>query len=113
MDPKITFPIGDRASFYLLAGGGWLRRTVEFTKPTLAPTIIVDPWWGYIGPVLVPANQVLGSVTQDAGVWDVGGGFNFSLPRTNMKLYVESRYYEGLTDNTHTTLVPITVGLRW
>jgi opacity protein-like surface antigen len=113
VDPKITFPIGDRASFYLLAGGGWLRRTVEFTKPTLAPTIIVDPWWGYIGPVLVPANQVLGSVTQDAGVWDVGGGFNFSLPRTNMKLYVESRYYEGLTDNTHTTLVPITVGLRW
>lgn len=113
VDPKISFPLGDRANFYILGGGGWLRRTVEFTQPTLAPTFIFDPWFGYIGPVLVPANQILGSFSQNAGVWDVGGGFNFPLPRTNLKMYVEARYYDGMTNNTHTTIVPITVGLRW
>src|SRR5690242_660098 len=52
IDPKISFPIR-RGSFYILGGGGWLRRTVQFTQPVLAPTFIFDPWWGYVGPVLV------------------------------------------------------------
>jgi hypothetical protein len=113
IDPKITFPLGGRASFYILGGGGWLRRTIEFTQPTLAPTFIFDPWFGYYGPVLVPANQILGSFTDNAGVWDIGGGFNVPLPRTSLKMYLEARYYNGMTNNTHTTIVPITVGLRW
>ena len=32
---------------------------------------------------------------------------NFPLPRTGVKLYLEARYYDGLTNNTHTSLVPI------
>jgi hypothetical protein len=112
VDPKFTVPF-TRGSFYVVAGGGWLRRTVEFTRPTVAETIIFDPWWGYFGPALVPANQILGTITQDTGVWDVGVGFNVPLPRTGLKMYIESRYYDGLTDNTHTMLVPITVGIRW
>jgi outer membrane protein with beta-barrel domain len=113
VDPKLTIPVGGRSSFYLLAGGGWLRRTVQFTQPTLATTIVFDPWWGYFGPAYVPANQVLGSVSQNAGVWDVGGGLNFPLPRTGVKLYLEARYYDGLTNNTHTSFVPLTFGIRW
>lgn len=112
VDPKFTLPFWN-GSFYVLGGGGWLRRTVQFTQPTVAQTVVFDPWWGYYGPVLVPANQVLGSVSQNAGVWDVGGGYNFRLPRTNVKLFLEARYYSGLTSNTHTTIVPITLGLRW
>jgi len=95
-----------------LAGGGWIRRTVEFTQPTVAQTVVFDPWWGYFGPALIPANQVLGSYSLNAGVWDVGGGFNIPLPRARFRLYVEARYYNGIT-NTHTELVPLTVGLRW
>jgi Outer membrane protein beta-barrel domain len=110
-DPKFTIPLGI-GQFYVLAGGGWMRRTVEFTQPTVAQTIIFDPWWGYFGPALIPANQVLGSTSMNAGVWDVGGGFNIPLPRTRMKLYVEARYMNGIT-STHTELVPLTVGLRW
>jgi outer membrane protein with beta-barrel domain len=60
IDPKISIPIHGH-SFYLLGGGGWLRRTVEFTQPTLATTIVFDPWWGYIGPAVVQVNQVLGA----------------------------------------------------
>ncbi|MBV9227442.1 MAG: outer membrane beta-barrel protein [Acidobacteriaceae bacterium] len=111
-EPKITLPYRRLAGFYLLGGGGWMRRTVEFTQPTVAQTIVFDPWFGYYGPALIPANQVIGSYSQNAGVWDVGGGFNIPLPRARFKLYIESRFYDGIT-NTHTTLVPITVGLRW
>lgn len=112
LDPKIYFPFG-RSNFYLLAGGGWMRRTVEFTKPVVATTYIFDPWWGYLGPALVQTNQVLGSVTDDVGVWDVGGGFNFHIPGTQAKLYVEARYLDGLTSDTHTQIVPVTIGFRF
>ena len=112
VNPKLTYPFGF-GNVYVLAGGGWLRRTVEFTQPTLASTYLYDPWFGYYTPVLIPANQVLGSFTQNAGVWDVGGGANFDLPRTRAKIFAEVRFYSGLTPNQHTTMVPITVGLRW
>lgn len=112
VDPKIYFPFG-RSNFYLLAGGGWMRRTVEFTKPVVATTYIFDPWWGYLGPALVPANQVIGSVSDNAGVWDVGGGFNFHIPGTRSKFYVEARYFDGLTSDTHTQFVPLTLGFRF
>ena len=112
VDPKITLPFRVLGGFYLVGGGGWMRRTVEFTQPTVAQTFVFDPWFGYFGPALIPANQVLGSYSQNAGVWDVGGGVNIPLPRAKFKLYVETRFYDGIT-NTHTTLVPITVGLRW
>ncbi len=113
VDPRFTLPFRGHTSFYVLGGGGWLRRTVQFTQPTVASTFVFDPWWGYFGPALVPANQILGSVTQDAGVWDIGGGMNFPLPRTSLKLYLEARYHDGLTNNTHTTMVPIAFGIRW
>lgn len=113
VDPTITLPLRGRMNMYLLAGGGWLRRTVQFTQPTIATTIVYDPWWGYLGPAYVPANQVLGSVSENAAVWDIGAGFNFPLPRTHSQLYLEARYYEGLTNGAHTTFVPITFGFRW
>ncbi len=113
VDPKISVWSGERANAYILGGGGWLRRTVEFTQPTVAQTIVFDPWFGYFGPALVPANQVTGSFSQNAGVWDVGAGMNFPLPRTSLKLYVEARYMDALTSSQHTTIVPITVGFHW
>jgi hypothetical protein len=56
---------------------------------------------------------VLGHVSQDTGAWDVGAGFTFGLPRTSLKFYLESRFIDGMTDATHTKIVPITFGLRW
>jgi hypothetical protein len=116
VDPTVRFPLGKGWTAYLLGGGGYLRRTVEFTRPTLAQTFIFDPWWGYFGPGLVPVNQILGSVTSNSGAIDVGGGLNIPLPGTSSKgvhLYVESRYFHGFTSNSNTTLVPITFGIRW
>jgi hypothetical protein len=113
LDPTFRLPLGHRFSAYVLGGGGFLRRTVEFTQPTLAQTFVFNPWWGYIGPALVPVNQILGTVTNNSGAFDVGGGLNVALPRTGAHLFIESRYFHGFTSNSNTTLVPVTVGIRW
>jgi len=113
VDPTLRLPLGQNWSVYVLAGGGYLRRTIEFTQPTVAQTIIFDPWWGYLGPALVPVNQILGSVTSNAGAFDVGAGVNIPLPVPRLHLFVESRYIHGFTDKSNTIIVPITVGIRW
>jgi hypothetical protein len=113
VDPTLRAPIGHGLSVYLLAGGGYMRRTVEFTSPTLVQTTVFDPWWGYFGPALVPANQILGRVTNNSGAFDVGGGLNVPLRGTGAKLFVEARYFMGFTSNTNTTVVPVTFGIRW
>lgn len=112
VDPTVHLPLGHGVNAYLLAGGGYLRRTVEFTQPTLAQTFVFAPWWGYVGPALVPVNQVLGSISSNAGAYDVGG-LNFPLPRTKLHMYIESRYIHGFTSASNTTVVPISVGIRW
>jgi hypothetical protein len=112
VDPTFRLPLPGGASLYVLAGGGYLRRTVEFTQPILAQTFIFDPWWGLFGPAVVPANQVLGSVSSNSGAIDAGAGINIPLPRTRLHFYIESRYVHGFTSNTNTAIVPIVFGIR-
>ena len=112
VDPTIRVPLRGGVSVYALAGGGFLRRTVEFTQPTLAQTFIYDPWWGFFGSALVPANQILGSVTSNSGAFNTGAGVNFPLPRTRLHLFIEARYVHGFTSNTNTSIVPIVFGIR-
>ncbi|HXE14844.1 MAG TPA: porin family protein [Bryobacteraceae bacterium] len=113
VDPTFRFPLFGSVQGYALFGGGWMRRTVQFTKPTLAQITIFDPWWGYYGPALIPVNQILGSVSSNAGVVEFGAGMNIPLPRMSAKLFIEGRYMHGYTENSPTTIVPLTVGLRW
>lgn len=113
LDPVVRFPIGGGAKAYLLGGGGWMRRTVEFTRPTLAQTIVFDPWWGYFGPAVIPVNQVLGTYRSDDPAWDVGGGLDIPLGRSRAKLYMEARYIRGFTSRANTEILPVTIGIRW
>ena len=113
IDPVVRFPLGERVHGYVLAGGGWMRRTVEFTQPTLAQVTVFDPWWGYFGPAVIPVNKVLGTYRSDGGAWDVGGGLDVPVGRGHTKLYLEARYIHGFTSGKDTELVPITLGIRW
>lgn len=112
IDPTVRFSLSRRMTGYILGGGGYLRRTVEFTQPALAQTLIFDPWWGYFGPALVPVNQVLGSVTSNAGALDAGAGINLPVG-SGMKVFFETRYVHGFTRHSNTSLVPIIFGVRW
>jgi hypothetical protein len=113
VDPTLRIPLRRGFNAYLLAGGGYLRRTVEFTQPTLVQTVIFDPWWGYFGPALIPANQILGTVINNSGALDVGGGLNIPLPGSGIKAFAEVRYFDGFTSRSSTSIVPITFGVRW
>jgi hypothetical protein len=112
VDPTVRLKLRGGVSVYALAGGGYLRRTVEFTQPVLAQTYVFDPWWGFFGSAFVPANQILGSVSSNSGAFDTGAGMNFPLPRTRFHLFIEARYFHGFTSNTNTAIVPIVFGIR-
>jgi len=113
VDPTVRLPLARGFSAYAFAGGGFLRRTVEFTQPTVAGTFIFDPWWGYVGPALVPANLVLGSVSSNSGAFDGGGGINIPTVGKGPHVFIEARYVRGFTSNSKTTIVPISVGIRF
>jgi hypothetical protein len=112
-EPMWRFPIAHKVEGYVVGGAGWYRRTVEFTRPTINVVDVIDPWWGYIGPVIVPADQVLGSVTKDAFGANAGGGVALQLGESGTAVFAEVRYHYANTKPTSTSIVPVTVGLRW
>jgi opacity protein-like surface antigen len=111
--PRWRFSVGDNVHPYVLGGVGWYRRTVDFTQPTVGVIDVIDPWWGYIGSVLVPANQILGSVTKDAVGANAGGGVSVTLGDSGVALFVEARYQFANTKPTSTAAVPVTFGMHW
>ncbi len=103
-----------RTDVYAIAGGGWYRRTVEFTAPTTALTSFFDPFLGLLLPATVPASVSLGSMTQDKPGFNVGAGVSWRLSEnSHAKLYAEARYHQIQTDPIRTTIIPVTFGLRW
>jgi hypothetical protein len=111
--PKIHFPIANRVRGYVTGGVGWYRRTVEFTEPTLGVIDIIDPWWGYLGSAIVPSNQVLGSVSDNAWGVNGGGGVSVGLGQSGAELFAEVRYHYADTSPTTTSIVPIAFGARF
>src|SRR5207248_2533264 len=98
-------------SMYSLEGGTCAGRSSLPSRRLLRPSSSIRGG-DFFGPVLVPVNQILGSVTSDSGAYNVGGGINVLLPKTGFHFYVEARYLHGFTSNTNTTVVPIIFGIR-
>jgi hypothetical protein len=112
-NPMIRFNPNGRFGGYLIGGGGWYTRTVEFTRPTTAAVTFFDPWFGIFGTTFIPVNQVIGSITRRAGGWNAGGGLTFAIGTTGAKIYTEARYHWADTDNRPIQIIPVTIGLRW
>jgi hypothetical protein len=112
IDPMIRFGYGHRVGGYVIFGGGWYRRTVEFTRPTTAIVPFFDPWFGFFGTAIIPANQVLGSFTNDAGGANAGAGITIGVPH-GAKFYAEARYHYINAGRHKTTILPITFGIRF
>jgi hypothetical protein len=110
--PTWRFPIGSRVNGYALGGVGWYRRTVEFTQPTLALIDIIDAWWGYVGSEIVPANQILGTVSNNAFGGNIGGGIGIPLGGSGAEVFVETRYHYANTKNSATHILPVSFGFR-
>jgi opacity protein-like surface antigen len=104
-----VIPLGP-VKVYAIGGGGWYRRTVEFTQPTIALVTVFDPFFGFY-PVAVPANQVIGSISRNGGGFNIGAGVEFRILVAGV--YIESRWHRAYTSPTNTTMTPLTIGIRF
>ncbi len=101
LDPTVRFPVDHRISLYVVGGFGWFRRGVGFNGANPA--------------TLTQSNGVtLDRLAANSGAFDLGAGANFGPRRIGgLMLFVEARVYRGLAVNSGTTLVPLSVGVRW
>jgi opacity protein-like surface antigen len=113
LNPVIRFNPKGRFDAYVTGGGGYYRRTVEFTQPGVQTVTAFDPFYGFY-PANIATNVVLGSFTQNKGGLDIGGGVSMRLRGdSNLKFFAEARYHYIFTSPIRTTVLPVTFGLRW
>jgi opacity protein-like surface antigen len=114
LNPIVRFNPHGRFDVYAIGGGGYYRRTMEFTAPTIATITAFDPFFGVFFPAAVPANTSLGSFTQNKAGWNVGAGFTVQMKGdSNAKFFAESRYHHVYTTPVSTSMLPVTFGFRW
>jgi opacity protein-like surface antigen len=114
LNPIVHFNPRGRFDAYIVGGGGYYRRTIEFTEPSVITVTAFDPFFGVFFPANIPANTVLGSFTQNKGGLNVGAGVSLRVRGdSNAKFYAESRYHYIFTTPVGTSILPVTFGLRW
>lgn len=100
-DPTVRYFINRRTNLYLVGGFGWFRRGVVFNGPSVTT-------------LTQSGAPSLDKLAANSGVFDVGGGVNFGLTQNGgPMIYAGARVYRGLATNSGTTLVPLSVGVRW
>jgi hypothetical protein len=93
---------------------------VTFTQPTVGLVESIDPWRGYLGSAAVPAavpaavaaNQVLGSLSDNALGENGGGGVVAPLGRNGVTFFAEVRYHWVNTPMRSTAVTPVAFGVR-
>ncbi|HJZ98142.1 MAG TPA: outer membrane beta-barrel protein [Candidatus Solibacter sp.] len=114
LNPIVHFNPKGRFDAYVEGGGGYYRRTVELTTPTIATVTLFDPFIGLFFPAAIPTNTVLGSFTQNKGGLNIGAGVEVRVKEDGKaKIFAESRYHYIYTSPRATQILPVTFGLRW
>jgi hypothetical protein len=111
-----NFPLQDKFAVYAIGGGGWYQRSVDARRELLVKGSVCQPAWALWGITctngLLATDQTLSSNTVSGGGYNFGGGLTYRLNR-QAKIYVEGRYHHANTSDKHTSVFPVTVGLRW
>jgi hypothetical protein len=101
LDPNYRWTFNRRSSLYLTGGFGWMHRGIGFNGLSKVPP-------------LLPSSTSLGGAASNSGVFDFGVGVNFSpKPLRGLMLFTEGRVYHGTAINSGSTLVPVSIGVRW
>ena len=113
LDPIVHFNPKGKFDAYAIGGGGYYRRTVEFTQPGVQTVTAFDPFFGFY-PANVATNVVLGTFTQNKAGLNIGGGVSMRVRGdSNTKFFAEARYHYIYTSPIRTAVLPVTFGLRW
>jgi opacity protein-like surface antigen len=114
LNPVVHLNPSGRFDVYLIGGGGYYRRTIEFTQPSSAIATAFDPFYGIFFPVEVPTTQVLGSYSQNKMGINGGAGVAIRFGEdTRSSFFAESRYHYIWTTPVRTAMIPVTFGFRW
>ncbi len=116
----VNAPLRSKFGAYGIFGIGFYRRSVSANRELLPFGTTCQPawarWWGIDcvnGSITAPQGQTLSSFSKDAGGLNFGGGITYRLKYAHPKLFIEGRYHRAYHSDGQTTMLPITVGLRW
>jgi opacity protein-like surface antigen len=112
IEPQVRFPLISHFSGFVEGGGGWIRRNVAFTQPSVQEVDIADPFYGDF-PTEVGTDIVLSSTTRNAFGGNVGGGISMPLADTGADLFLDVRYYYAPTSPRVTAMLPVMFGVRY
>jgi opacity protein-like surface antigen len=114
LNPIVRFNPHGRFDAYLTGGGGYYRRSVDYTEPGIGEATFFDPYFGVFFPAAVPTTTVLATFIQNKGGVNVGGGISVRIKGdSNAKIFAEARYHHMFTSPVRTSYLPVTFGLRW
>ena len=113
VDPKLRLSRHMKFDPYVVGGVGYYRRTIDFTQPALVSVFFFDPFFGVFYNTLLPANQVIGHISEGGVGGSLGGGFDVKVGESGFKVFAEARYHYADTGRIATRMVPVTFGIRW
>jgi Outer membrane protein beta-barrel domain len=115
----VNAPLHSRLGAYGIFGVGFYRRSVSADRNVLPAGATCQPawtrWWGINCPNgSLATQQTLSSFSKDAGGFNVGGGISYRLNHLHhAKVFFEARYHRAYQSDAQTSVIPVTLGLRW
>lgn len=101
LDPTFRLTLTRHSSLYWSGGFGWMHRGIGFNGVSMVPP-------------LLPSASSLGRFASNSGVFDFGMGLNYApTVFRGVMVFAEPRVYHGTAINSGSTLVPLSVGVRW
>ena len=124
VDPMYTFYQGEKLGAYVIGGGGYFHKAVNFTTPQ--SSYYCDPYYGCYP---ITQNSNFDTHSANGGGFDLGGGLLYKPSRFGaVKFYAEVRYvYDAAKlkpeptalspistlDSGSDSYIPVIFGLRW
>ena len=103
IDPTFRHSFNRRFGFYAGGGFGWLKRSISFNGVNVTTSTLL-----YLNSI------TLDRLASNSGVFDIGAGVNAAPGKLGgFMLFAEARVYHGLAINSGSTLVPLSLGVRW
>ncbi len=106
---------GSAFGVYTVLGGGWYDRYMTLNQDyTVPPGTVCTPIWGWYGYGCTGGyvSETIARKGTPGGGLNGGFGFTVRLGQS-FKFFTEARYHYAFHGNIPTTMVPVTLGLRF